>query len=604
MELEKDNLYWFFVMIGLLLVIIIYYKAIFTTFIGKKEGFATTATDPTATQATGTGTDTQATGTTATGTGTTATGTGTTATGTGTTATGTGTTATGTGTATQATATTGTTGGSVGTGGNTAVTPALPPNYLLYMHLFNTSSTVGQFTNNTFGNNPNTICNGANKWCNATDTSSFLITNYTSSVTTNTGLPLLNNTITGPSSILLLGSANTSKILGSFSVVFYGKFNNITFTNGQPIKWYEAYAETPNAVKLLIAPKANDVNNVYVQLILGDYRTYYNWVIPIDTLKSNGNPSLYALVFDNTNQAVPTATFYIGLNPNVTSGMTPVNNTIRLGYSPMLINSTQNMDMNLFAVVYYITALSATDIANMNAYFMSQYSGQTAALDAAIKQNTALQTMIDTNDLALQQLQDQLNQCKADLSKCSLSAAQIEEISNKLPKDRRSNWHIKGGSANVSAADLAKCDVLNLKKLATSAADASTKTINSGILSNVLANNQGIGNIVNVTKGEKPSYTPNAIAVPNQTTVPGTSPSNAEITKLQSEITALKQQQEIANKEAKDTSFKDTYQKLMSDSYNSPTTSVAKDTEEEKTQVVPQEVPSSFGASFWAALGW
>ena len=58
--------------------------------------------------------------------------------------------------------------------------------------------------NNTFGNNPSNICNGANKWCNATDPTSYLFTNYASSITTNTGLPLLNNKIIGPSSIDLL----------------------------------------------------------------------------------------------------------------------------------------------------------------------------------------------------------------------------------------------------------------------------------------------------------------------------------------------------------------------------------------------------------------
>lgn len=602
MEIEKDNLYWLFVMFGLLLVIIIYYKAVFTaTFIGSnKETFTTNvtcsdgttaATFPqcppgtyvTCTDGTFAATTAQCPPSAAA--------------------------ANAPAPAPAPAPAAASSGGSVGAGGTTPTVPEMPiNNRLLYMHLFNRSTTVGHFANNTFGNNPNSICNGSNKWCNSIDTKSFLITNYGSSVSAG-GLPLLNNNIIGPSSIDLLGPMNTSKILGSFSVVFYGKFNNITFTNQQPIKWYEAYAETPNVVKLLIVPKANDANNVFVQLLLGDYKTYYNWAIPIDTLKSNGNPSLYALVFDNTTPATPNASFYIGLNANVTSGMTPVNNTIRLGYSPMSINASQTLDMNLFAFAYYTSALSPSEIAAMNTYFMYESTGQTAALNAAISKNIALQTMVNSNNLTLQQLQDQVDKCKADLSKCSLSAAQIEEISNALPKPSRGSWHIKGvGKSDVSDADMKKCDILNIKKMASSVADASGKSINSGILSNVLANNQGIGNIVNVTKGEKPTLRPSA---PAGATAPAATPaaassaaSSADITKLQSDITALKQEQDIANKKAADTSFKETYQRLMTDSYNTPTTNEKKTEEEETKQVVPQTVPSSFSSSFWASLGF
>jgi len=559
--MEKNNIYWFFVLLGILGVIIIYYKATFTktngieSFDAAPPSTPPASTPPSSTPPSSTPPSSTPPASTP---------------------------PASTPPASTPPASTPPASTPPASTPPASTPPTMPQtNLLFYTHLFNMSNNPDAYTNSLYGNNAGSTC-AANTLCNASGDSNIkLTTTYTSPVTSASGLPLLNYKIIGPPSRDLLGASITTDILGSFSVIFYGDFNNLSLLNADGtikpnmangITLYEAYAETPNTVKLSIMPIVNDQNNVNVQLILGDYRTYYNWKISVDTLKANGVASLYGLVFDNTNQTTPIATFYIGVNANPTNGMTAVNNTIKMGYSPMLINSNGTWDFNLYAFAYYTQALSATDITTLNAFFIYHYSNAAAAqaaLQASQAQVQALQTIIDTNGIALSDLETQLQQCSNNLATCSLSASQIENAMNILPKARHSNWHVNNpngtNSTPVSAQDMQKCDVLKIKDAMKGAAStaASTLSINNGLLANITPNSNGVGQILDPTKGQKPgpavASTPAATITPPVTTPASSTNSNSNSNNNTNSNT---------NNNA---SFQNVYNQLALQAYQNPT---------------------------------
>jgi hypothetical protein len=541
--MEKNNIYWFFVLLGILGVIIIYYKATFAKTNGIESFDGTSGSTTSGTPASGT----PVSGSTA--------------------------------------------SGSAASGTPASGTPPTMPqtNLLFYTHLFNMSNNPDAYTNSLYGNNAGSTC-AANTLCNANGDSNIkLTTTYTSPVTSASGLPLLNYKIIGPPSRDLLGTSITTDILGSFSVIFYGDFNNLSLLNSDGtikpnmangITLYEAYAETPNSIKLSIMPIVNDQNNVNVQLILGDYRTYYNWKISVDTLKANGVASLYGLVFDNTNQSTPIATFYIGVNANPTNGMTAVNNTIKMGYSPMLINSNGTWDFNLYAFAYYTQALSATDITTLNAFFIYHYSNAAAAaaaLQASQAQVQALQTIIDTNGIALSDLETQLQQCSTNLATCSLSASQIENAMNILPKARHSNWHVNNPNGTegtpVSVQDMQKCDVLKIKDAMKGAAStaASTLSINNGLLANITPNSTGVGQILDPTKGQKPGPATASAPVTTPAAAASTAASSTNSNSNSNTNTNTNSNSNSNSNTNNNASFQNVYNQLALQAYQNPT---------------------------------
>uniref|UniRef100_A0A6C0KWJ3 Uncharacterized protein n=1 Tax=viral metagenome TaxID=1070528 RepID=A0A6C0KWJ3_9ZZZZ len=570
MEIEKNNIYWFFVLFGILLVIIIYYRGTYVPTTGVE--YFTTA------------------GAAAAGAGAAAAG---------------GAGAAGAGAA-----------GAGAAAGAAAAATMVTNSLVYYFQLFNLA------TNTTFGNNPGSVT-GASLWLNTTpsltpDTVSgntLSVVPFASSIVTNPqgfspGLPTIGLPIQSSfSSKALLGPTSTSDVLGSFSIVFYAKFNSLTFTNTNPLPLYEAFAETPNAVKLLISPKSGDTNNVYVQLLLGNFQTAYNWLISIDTLKAGGNPTLYALTFDNSTPATPNAIFYIGTTANTIPSMTPINSSVLLGYSPIRINTSGNLDMNLFAIAYYTSSLAPSDIANLSTYFLQQYTGVIAATAAAAltaQQNAALASTVDANALALANLQNQINQCEANLSL-------IKVTNNKplLPPDS-SGWHVNNPKGNnpVSPQDMEKCDVLKIKKAMNSISHAQP-SINAGLLSNVAANNNGIGTILDPTKGQFPTpqdyaqysaqnKNSRALSIAQSTTqtlLANQSAQAAQNAQLQAEIAALQQQQNAANNNSP--SFQQTYQQLAQQAYQNPgsstTTSILTPTN--STTVTTSSTGSGSGSS-------
>lgn len=265
------------------------------------------------------------------------------------------------------------------------------------------------------------------------------------------GLPLKPVRLVGPSSQFVCGGATPdSATLGSFSVMFYGRLNALTLdANNREVVFLKMFAENPNHVKWSIARK--DATNSYIEVILGNVNTVYRWSVPNTTLLSNGNPTLYALVHQ-VESTKRTLNVYVGTNKYTASStdMTP----IRLGYTPMEINSLTNLDMTLQAFAYMDNVLTATDIPVWTEHFVNESGGLARTLqilkDTYASEITTLSNQLMNQTNSVDDLQRALDECKAKMPEAIL-------------EDKKEKWKIKmDGMANISTEDAKKCTILSV----------------------------------------------------------------------------------------------------------------------------------------------
>jgi hypothetical protein len=264
------------------------------------------------------------------------------------------------------------------------------------------------------------------------------------------GFPLKAAKLIGPASHFACGSTvPDSTVLSSFSAMFYGRLNSLTFTDAaRETVLFQMFAENPNHIKWSIRPK--DSANSYIEVVLGNVYTTYRWLVPNSTLLSNGNPTLYALVY-NIGTTKRTITVYVGTNKYTASStdMTP----IRLGYTPMEINSLSNLDMTLQSFAYMENLLADADIPVWTEYFVQQAGGLARTLkylkDTYASEITTLNTQLLNQTNSVDDLQKALEECRAKLP-ASLLESKLEK------------WKIKmEGDATISTEDAAKCTILS-----------------------------------------------------------------------------------------------------------------------------------------------
>ena len=270
----------------------------------------------------------------------------------------------------------------------------------------------------------------------------------------NTGLPLKGIRLVGSPSEQLAGAASYE--LPSFTYMLYGKMNSIAFENNQPITVFQLYAENPNHVSLVFAPE--DSVMVKVELILGNVNRVYQWKVPRSTLLSNGNKTLYSLVYEKLESGTK-AYFYVGdLQFSATISNT---SAIKLGNSPMDINSDSTLDMTLWNMSLLTSALSRDEVHKWSEYFYVQSTGLAGNLDAALSAFEAAtqdaMNELSTQEQAMQDLRSELDKCKA-----SLPSPQS------MLENAKAKWHINmdGVLTNpaVTGEESASCMLLNLKK--------------------------------------------------------------------------------------------------------------------------------------------
>lgn len=267
------------------------------------------------------------------------------------------------------------------------------------------------------------------------------------------GLPLKKMKMLGPASHASCGTTNSTE-LESFSIMFFGKFNTLTFEDNRPKIFFQMFAENPNHVQWAITNK--NATTCYMNVTLGNVNNIYRWEIPKSTLMSNGNPTLYALVFEKQTSSRK-ITIYIGTN-KYTLGSTDLV-PIRLGNTPMEINSEANLDFSLQVFSYFNSILVQEDLPAWTEYFVSQAGGLARTLnflqDTYNREIQTLSTQVKLQTNSVDDLRNELAKCKEKLP------ALVPSIESKKQK-----WHIDfEGKSDISEKDLQKCTLLNVNSL-------------------------------------------------------------------------------------------------------------------------------------------
>jgi len=283
----------------------------------------------------------------------------------------------------------------------------------------------------------------------------------------NTGLLLNNIMIQGPPSIHLT-TASTNYALSSFSAVFYLTIQSLHFDTDAEIILFEMFAQTPNMIRLSVAPIANDTSNIEVNAYVGSASTVYAWKVPISTFISNGNTTLYSLVFNNT-PTNPTVLFYIGTLQFSAKYQPPTPpSPIILAMQQMQINTNRNLNAYIIAFAYYNIALSQNDIITINNYYIQEASSinllsstLTQVQANLTAQNNDLLDQLNLTALQAKKLQNQLTALQNTPAAVVSCPATVSAPAKYLPPAPQ--WQINmNGTSSISDSDLEKCSPLTL----------------------------------------------------------------------------------------------------------------------------------------------
>lgn len=282
------------------------------------------------------------------------------------------------------------------------------------------------------------------------------------------GLPMKGVTLMGPPSENFRLSEN-DYTLPSFTISFFGRWNTLNFSNYERIYLWEMFAESPNHV--LVSVEQKTAATATIDIILGDRGTSYRWDIPISTLLSNGNYTLYTLVFNKESKEIR---FYIGSNGVFKKSLNEEVN-IRLGNTAVSINRNKAWDFHLRAFVFHKeVALVQSDIIRLNDYFIRESGGLNQVINQAqesLAEATAralfVENKLKESEASLAQLQEQLSQCTIPVE---------EQTSTPNPVARYSKWSIKmqeeNGAPPMASDTLKKCSPLSLNKFGPSSEEA------------------------------------------------------------------------------------------------------------------------------------
>lgn len=278
------------------------------------------------------------------------------------------------------------------------------------------------------------------------------------SLTTSTevrGLSLLDVKLENVSSSEQFGKdpANGVYDLDTFSVAFFMKWNAMP-TEVSVMTLMEMFAETPNYVAWRFTNTT--ATSVTMEVILGDVNTSYTWRIPTSTVLSNGNNTLYSLVY---NTATKTISVFIGTN-EFKQVLTDVPK-VKLSNSKLAINSNKNINANLKAFVFFKDAvLTTTELTLLTDYFVKESGGNTAMLGQTEQKLKAAEQENDKMRDELDKIQNMLSTCAAP-QQSSATQPPANPLAGKNEK-----WQIKTDFPNgtVPLDDLKKCSPLEVKK--------------------------------------------------------------------------------------------------------------------------------------------
>jgi hypothetical protein len=268
------------------------------------------------------------------------------------------------------------------------------------------------------------------------------------------GLALKTVKLTGPASYLL-AKEEQRYVLGSFSVMFYGKLNPLDLANDTiRVSLFEIMAQTPNRIALYLSKDTGDTEKVLVNMYLGPIDTegsIVTWAVPKTTLYTNAN-NLLGIVYDADLKKLK---LYIGATqlevPKTLSSDLP----LVLSVSEMSINATRNLDLHLVAFAFYQKALLQEEVQRLQTYFEQHATGFSMMVKATEELSAEMQSLlskVQTSESTVRELQNKLatQECPSDAS-------------SSAPRQVVRKWQIKmDGRADVSTQELGQCKALSV----------------------------------------------------------------------------------------------------------------------------------------------
>lgn len=291
---------------------------------------------------------------------------------------------------------------------------------------------------------------------------------------------------------------NTDYLLKPFSASFAIKFNTDqkNVTDSLSYELFTISLETPNYVRLTLVNK--DANNCEFELVIGesDNKITTNSIAKNDLM--TGNPAIITITCNIVNNEISSNIFISKLTDTIVTFdddkpekyTLSTGNKLILGNSRISVNKNQSaLDANLFAFMFFSSALTNTDHQNIATYINQQNSPATGILSTlnttAAQQLQAIRDLIANNTTTQGTLQAQLDACKAS-----------------IPPVVRAFGHTisMNGTSSVSSEELRACSALEIKnRLTTAVANAAatttgTKTATSRFQLNIpeLSNNESI----------------------------------------------------------------------------------------------------------------
>lgn len=249
----------------------------------------------------------------------------------------------------------------------------------------------------------------------------FLLTNNAlpTSIRPPNGLPLKGTRINGIRSDLI---NQEDYLLGSFSVSFYLKINNIVFQDAKNIELLDIFVESPYFVRMSFSP-GETKDNVNITLNIGSNVLVIP--MPITTLQSGANRILFTMTYDDSQverdddkgatQPIGVVSFYIG-DEKYANKIVPKPEII-LGNSPIRINKSGNMDATLYAFMFYKAAITFESHKALRSYFDEQFTGINSVIRMVNtmqqEQEKVIKSYVTEQTNLVSRLKKQLETCNA-----------------------------------------------------------------------------------------------------------------------------------------------------------------------------------------------
>ena len=316
---------------------------------------------------------------------------------------------------------------------------------------------------------PKSILSGSTWECDI-PTSGNMSFMLTGSIDYSDGLQTSTVQLVGPSSSSFTTASDFR--LSSFTVALYGLINTLTALPAIVFIMHAetSYPNTPNMIEISFNAPTDPADTTHINVMMDVGQVHASWLIPTSTILT-GQKNLYTFVYDNSLQS---ATFYIGTSAPYTytlpapvtpgssnvvpgsSNLTPPPRVpIILGNSSMAVNNNKNLDMGLYAFVYYNVALSTSDQVVLYNYFTQQGSGLALYIQEQLNAASSLASIKGQFTSNLSMYENALNICQS-----SLAAASVSNVF-------KNPWQInldQANGASASLADMYKCSPLAVKK--------------------------------------------------------------------------------------------------------------------------------------------